>query len=253
MKFNSYRDEKVLILERALEDADLLVKIDFKIAYMSEGRRISFIADGIFCIKENNFYIYMFEGMKKHSFSLLIMCEISRMENVIYLREVHKNKILFTIDDSQFQCIFASKKKWEQAKKIIGKGEEVNRVYKCSKVSKYLLENHMVDHRQIWCYAAATIVIKLYNEPIKLYSLVNMVCIQQNDFYLYSVDMNSKYDSTYALTYKCGLSEMEKVNVRKKALATVLSFSNGDQSFELEVNPNQWSRFSKVFESKLKC
>ena len=239
--------EKRLIQERGLEGAELLAKIYFKIVYISEGRRIPLMIDGMFCLKEDHFHIYTFEDMKEQRFSLFIMCEISKMENVLYLREARKHTILFTIGDSKFQCIFSNKKSWEQAKKIIGKGEEVKRLYQCSKVSKYLLENHRVDYRQIWCYAAATMVVKLYNEPIKLCSLVTMVCIKHNDFYLYSVDMNSKYDPAYALTYTCNLSEMEEVSVRKKCLSIVLSFSKGDESFELEVNPNQWSRLAPIF------
>lgn len=111
------------------------------------------------------------------------------------------------------------------------------------KVERYLVEKGMVDDRKIWCYAYMKAVIKLQEDPVKLYGLT-LVCISQDDLVLYNTEINStKLDRIYT----CKISEMKNVRVKKIfcGLRKVLSFSKGEESFQLEMD--EWKRFSDVF------
>lgn len=113
------------------------------------------------------------------------------------------------------------------------------------KVERYLVEKGMVDDRKIWCYAHMKAVMKLQENPIKLYGLT-LVCISQDNLFLYNTEINStKLDQIYI----CKISEMQNVCVKKIfcGLRKVLSFSKGEESFQLEMD--EWKRFSKIFES----
>lgn len=116
------------------------------------------------------------------------------------------------------------------------------RLYKCPQVAHYLLENEIVDERQIWCYAQMKSKIKIQTDPVKLYGLV-LVCVNHDSFCLYNTEFNS---TNLEQIYACKLSEMQEINIKKKWLSTVLSFSKGEESFQLEMD--DWKRFSRLFE-----
>ena len=117
------------------------------------------------------------------------------------------------------------------------------RLHKCLKVSQHLIENKMVDDRQIWCYAQMKANIKIQAAPVKLYGLV-LVCVKNDGVFLY----NTEYNSTdIALMYSCKIVEMEDVHIKKKMLSTVLCFSKGEEWFQLDLD--DWKRFSGIFET----
>ena len=115
------------------------------------------------------------------------------------------------------------------------------RLHKCKKVLSYLLKEKMIDERQIWCYAQMKAKIKIKTEPVTLYGIV-LVSVNQEGLFLY----NTEYNSTkLELIYSCKIAEMEEVQIKKKLLTTVLSFSKGEERFWLEMD--DWKRFSAVF------
>ena len=116
------------------------------------------------------------------------------------------------------------------------------RLYKCPQVARYLKENKIVDNRQIWCYAQMKSKIKIQTDPVKLYGLV-LVCVNHDSFYLYNTEFNS---TKLELIYACKISEMQEISIKKKWLSTVLSFSKGEECFQLEMD--DWNRFSDLFE-----
>jgi len=118
------------------------------------------------------------------------------------------------------------------------------RLHKCMKVLRYLIENKIVDERQIWCYAQMKAKIKIQEAPVKLYGLT-LVCVNLDSLFLY----NAEYNSTdIALMYSCKISEMENVQIKTKLLNTSLSFSKGEESFQLEMD--DWRRFSDVIKDQ---
>ena len=119
--------------------------------------------------------------------------------------------------------------------------EKTMRLHKCKKVLSYLLKEKMIDERQIWCYAQMKAKIKIKTEPVTLYGVV-LVSVNQEGLFLY----NTEYNSTkLELIYSCKIAEMEEVQIKKKLLTTVLSFSKGEERFWLEMD--DWKRFSAVF------
>ena len=112
------------------------------------------------------------------------------------------------------------------------------------KVEKYLLETRLVDNRRIWCYAHMKAIMKLQEEPVKLYGLA-LVCINHDTLFLYNAERNS---TALELGYTCKLSEMQDVCVKKIyfGLRRILSFSKGEEHFQLEMD--EWKRFAEVFE-----
>ena len=49
------------------------------------------------------------------------------------------------------------------------------RLHKCRKLLKFLVEEKLIDERQIWCYANMKARIKIQTEPIKIYGMP-LVC-----------------------------------------------------------------------------
>ena len=118
------------------------------------------------------------------------------------------------------------------------------RLHKCSKVSAYLLENKIVDERQIWCYAQIKATIKMQAEPVKVYGLA-LVCVKGDSLYLYSAYFNS---TKIELVYSCKIADMKNVSVKKKFFTTTLCFSKDEESFLLDMD--DWKRFSDIFEMR---
>ncbi|MBO5097993.1 MAG: hypothetical protein J6B96_06745 [Agathobacter sp.] len=116
------------------------------------------------------------------------------------------------------------------------------RLHKCKKLLKFLVEEKLIDNRQIWCYAQMKAMIKTQAEPVTLYGLT-LVCINQDDFFLYNAEYNS---TNVELFYSCKLAEMKGIRIKKNLLSATLSFSKGDESFKLEMD--DWKRFSALFE-----
>ena len=115
------------------------------------------------------------------------------------------------------------------------------RLHRCLNVLNFLVEQKMIDERQIWCYAQMKSKIKIKKEPIKLYGLV-LVTVKHDWFFLY----NTEYNSTkLELFYSCKIAEMENVQIHKKLITTILCFSNGEEYFQLEMD--DWKRFSNIF------
>ena len=112
------------------------------------------------------------------------------------------------------------------------------------KVEKYLIKNGIVDSRKIWCYAHLKAVIKIQNDLVKQYGLA-LVCINRDSLFLYCTEINS---TEMKLNYVCKLSDMQDVHVKKIffGIRRVLSFSNGEEHFQLEMD--EWKRFSVVFD-----
>lgn len=112
------------------------------------------------------------------------------------------------------------------------------------KVEKYLVDKGLVDDRKIWCYAHIKAVIKLQEEPVKLYAFA-LVCINQDALFIYNTELNS---TKLELNYTCKLSEMRDVTVKKIFFGVrwMLSFSRGEEKFQLEMD--EWKRFSTIFE-----
>ena len=105
------------------------------------------------------------------------------------------------------------------------------------------MKEKKIDERQIWCYAQMKARIKIQTEPVSLYALV-LVCVKQDRLFLY----NAEYNSTkLELMYSCKVTEMEDIQINKKLLNTRLSFSKGEESFQLEMD--DWKRFAEIFES----
>lgn len=118
------------------------------------------------------------------------------------------------------------------------------RLHKCLKVSRYLSERKMIDERQIWCYAQMKANIRMQAEPVKLFGLV-LVCVNQDSLFLYNTEYNS---TNIAVIYSCKIAEMEDVRIKKKLLSTRLSFSKGEEWFQLDLD--DWKRFSDIFETQ---
>ena len=116
------------------------------------------------------------------------------------------------------------------------------RLHKCKKLLKFLIEEKLIDDRQIWCYANMKARIKIQTEPIKIYGMP-LVCVNQDRLFLYD---NAYNTPEVRLFYSCKIDEMEDVRVKKALLRTTLSFSKGEESFELEMD--EWKRFATVFE-----
>lgn len=115
------------------------------------------------------------------------------------------------------------------------------RLYKCPKVSKYLLAENLIDDRQIWCYAQAKAKIKLYDELVKIYGLM-LVCVKHDSLFLYAAE----FDSTkLELMYTCKISEIKEISYKKKCLSTILTFSKDEETFKLDMD--DWKRFAPVF------
>lgn len=83
---------------------------------------------------------------------------------------------------------------------------------------KFLVEEKLIDERQIWCYANMKARIKIQTEPIKIYGMP-LVCVNHDELFL--------YDNAYN--------------------TPEVSFSYGDESFELEMD--DWKRFATIFEA----
>ena len=112
------------------------------------------------------------------------------------------------------------------------------RLHKCNRVLNYLIENKIVDDRQIWCYAQMKAKIKIKEDPIKIHAMV-LMCIKGDSLFLY----NTAYNSTeLELMYSCRIDKMENVCIKKKLFSTILCFSNGEEDFRLEMD--DWKRFS---------
>lgn len=115
------------------------------------------------------------------------------------------------------------------------------RLHKCSKVLDFLIDNKMVDERKIWCYAQMKARICIQKDPIKLYGLV-LVCVNQEELFLY----NTEYNSTkLELMYSCRIDSLDNIHIKKKVFSTRLSFSKGQEDFQLEID--DWKLFAKVF------
>ena len=111
------------------------------------------------------------------------------------------------------------------------------------RVEKHLLDNGIIDDDKVWSYAHIKAVL-LTQEGIKRQYGFALVCVNQDELFIYDTEINSnKLD----LKYKSKITELEKVNVKKIfwGLRTVLSFSKGEEYFELEMD--EWKRFSALF------
>lgn len=119
------------------------------------------------------------------------------------------------------------------------------RLYKCPKVTKYLLETEKIDDRHIWCYAQAKFKIKMNSEVVQLYGMV-LVCVKHESFFIYSTEFNS---TQMELTYSCKLSEMEEIVFKKHIFSTKLFFVKGEEKFELDMD--DWNRFASLFQTSI--
>ena len=116
------------------------------------------------------------------------------------------------------------------------------RLYKCPRVTNYLLESRKIDERQIWCYAQAKISIKVNGELVKLYGM-GLVCIKHDSFFFYNTEFNS---TKIELVYSCKISEMQDIAFKKKWFSTKFYFVRGEEKFDLDMD--DWKRFAPIFE-----
>lgn len=116
------------------------------------------------------------------------------------------------------------------------------RLYKCQRVTNYLLESRKIDERQIWCYAQAKMKINVNGELVKLYGM-GLVCIKHDRFFVYNAEFNS---TKMELVYSCRISEMQDVIFKKRWFSTNFCFVRGEEKINLDMD--DWKRFASVFE-----
>ena len=116
------------------------------------------------------------------------------------------------------------------------------RLYKCRRVTNYLLESRKIDERQIWCYAQAKMKVNINGELVKLYGM-GLVCIKDDSFFVYNTEFNS---TKMELVYSCKISEMQNIAFEKKWHSTKFNFVRGDEILDLDMD--DWKPFAPVFE-----
>ncbi len=112
------------------------------------------------------------------------------------------------------------------------------RLLKLRKLEKYLLENHFIDSRHIWCYAQVRAYFPASDKRVWGSGLV---CINNDIFSLYDTQFNSTIIKPF---FECKISNMESVSLEKHVFFYRLRFVFEENTFRLDMD--DWKRFSGI-------